>query len=319
MRVLVLGGTGFVGRPVVAALVAMGHEVAVFHRGQTAGLEAGVRQIIGDRRELLTHRDEFGHFSPDTVVDIVPLTEDEARAVVVTFAGLAGRVIAVSSLDVYLAYSRLAGLEPGPVEPVPLREDAPLRTRLYPYRSEGGKYEHYEKILVERVVLGAPGVSGTVVRLPMVYGPGDRQRRLQPHLAMMDQGVSTITLEAGLADWRWSRSYVENVARAVALAATDDRASGRVYNVAELDGLSMDEWLRAVARAAGWTGTIVRVPREELPEDQHTSLFTRQDLVADSRAIRRDLGFREPVPLDEALRRTVEWERANPPPPRAEG
>jgi len=311
VRVLVLGGTGFVGRPVVTSLVRMGHEVAVFHRGRTACRDPRVRRILGDRRDLSAYRPEFRRFRPDTVVDIVPLTEDDARSVVETFTGLARRVVAVSSQDVYLAYGRLTGLEPGPAEPVPLREDAPLRSRLYPYRAQGD--ENYEKILVERAVMGAPGLEGTVLRLPMVYGPGDGQHRLQPYLKRMDDGEPTITLQADLADWRWSRSYVENAARAVALAATSERAAGRIYNVAEPEALSMEEWIRAVGRAAGWAGSVVRVSRDELPEGRRTAMFTEQDLVADSQAIRCELGYREPVRFEEALRRTVEWERANPP------
>ncbi len=46
------------------------------------------------------------------------------------FRGVARRVVAISSQDVYLAYGRLTGLEPGPAEPVPLTEHSPLRTRL---------------------------------------------------------------------------------------------------------------------------------------------------------------------------------------------
>jgi hypothetical protein len=50
--------------------------------------------------------------------------------VVGTFKGMTYRVVAISSQDVYLAYGRLTGLEPGPAEPVPLTEHSPLRTRL---------------------------------------------------------------------------------------------------------------------------------------------------------------------------------------------
>ncbi len=51
-------------------------------------------------------------------------------AVVEAFRGVARRVVAISSQDVYLAYGRLTGLEPGLAEPVPLTEHSPLRTRL---------------------------------------------------------------------------------------------------------------------------------------------------------------------------------------------
>ncbi|MEW6032965.1 MAG: NAD-dependent epimerase/dehydratase family protein [Bacillota bacterium] len=130
MRLLVLGGTGFVGRHVTTRLLEMGHEVAVFHRGPTAGRDPGVRHILGDRCDLAVHAAAFRSFDPDAVIDIVPLTEEDARAVVEAFRGVARRVVAISSQDVYLAYGRLTGLEPGPAEPVPLTEHSPLRTRL---------------------------------------------------------------------------------------------------------------------------------------------------------------------------------------------
>ncbi|RJQ09807.1 MAG: NAD-dependent epimerase/dehydratase family protein [Bacillota bacterium] len=317
MRVLVIGGTGFVGRPVVRRLAAMGHEVAVFHRGETVGeggSEGAVLHLLGDRRNLADYTPDFRAFAPEVVVDIVPLTEADARLVADTVRGVSRRLVAVSSQDVYLAYGRLTGLEPGPPLPVPLAEGAPLRSRLHPYRSQGGSYKNYEKILVERVVMGTPDLDGTVLRLPMVYGPGDRQHRLHRYLRAMDTGSPTIALQADLAGWRWSRGYVDNVALAVAMAAVDDRAAGRIYNVAEPDALSMEEWVRAVGEATGWSGSVVRVPRDELPEDERTSMFTEQDLVADTTAIRGELGYREDIPRVAALRLTVAWERANPPP-----
>ena len=49
MRVLVLGGTGFVGRTIVERLLTDGHEPVLFNRGRNAGLFPGVRQLVGDR------------------------------------------------------------------------------------------------------------------------------------------------------------------------------------------------------------------------------------------------------------------------------
>jgi nucleoside-diphosphate-sugar epimerase len=53
MRVLILGGTRFIGPPVVRCLVEQGHSVTVFHRGlSTAQLPLGVQSILGDRNNL---------------------------------------------------------------------------------------------------------------------------------------------------------------------------------------------------------------------------------------------------------------------------
>src|SRR5262249_10874259 len=102
MKVFVLGGTGFVGRQVVRRLLLGGHEVVVFHRGQTrADLPPAVRTLHGDRRDLQAFAGEVAGFRPDVVIDGIPYTEQQARDVMRTFRGLAGRVVAVSSGDVY--------------------------------------------------------------------------------------------------------------------------------------------------------------------------------------------------------------------------
>jgi nucleoside-diphosphate-sugar epimerase len=219
--------------------------------------------------------------------------------------------VAISSQDVYRAYDALRGLASGPPDPVPLTEESPLRERLYPYRREG--VEEYEKILVEKVVMGDPSIPGTVLRLPAVYGPGDYQHRLFPYLKRMDDGRPAILLEEGMARWRWTHGYVEDVASAIALAVTDERAAGRIYNVGEEIPLRWAQRVREIGQAAGWSGKIVEVPKGSLPNNPMVGLDTNQHWVADTSRIRRELGYEETVPRDEVLRRTVAWERDNPP------
>jgi nucleoside-diphosphate-sugar epimerase len=322
MRVLVIGGTGFIGPAVVRLLAARDHEVAVFHRGQTtADLPKGVQHILGNRELLVSYADAFAHVAPAVVLDMHPLTREHARLVMQTVTGITGRVVAISSQDVYRAYARLLGTEPGPPDPVPLTEDAPLRERLYPYRGEPPRpaedpqrwADDYDKILVERAVLGAPALPGTILRLPMIYGPRDEQHRLFPYLKRMDDGRPAILLAEGPAKWRWTRGYVENVAHAVALAVVDERAAGRIYNVGEETALSSADWVRAIGRHADWTGEVRVATQTHLPKHLASNTNTAQNLVTDSTRIRADLGYRELVGLDEALDRTTEWERTNPP------
>jgi len=313
MKILVLGGTQFIGPCLVEHLVARGHEVAVFHRGQTqAPLPPAVRHLLGDRRRLAEHAAGLRRFAPDVVVDMIALTEEDARSLLATFRGSAGRLVVLSSGDVYRAYGLFAGLEQGPVEPVPLTEDAPLRQTLFIARSQAKSPDdpmyHYEKIRVEQVVLSDPSLPGTALRLPMVYGPGDYQHRLYPYLARMDAGRPVIPLDEGLARWRCLRGYVEDVAAAIALAATSAKTTGRVYNVAEEIAYTEAEWVARIGAAAGWGGRVVAVPKGRLPVPFNTD----QDLTMDSSRIRAELGYREVVPPAEALQKAVAWERANP-------
>lgn len=302
MRVLVLGGTRFIGLHVVKQL-AQGHEVAVFHRGPAASLPAGVRQIQGDRRGLAEYAEDFRCFRPEVVVDMIAFTEQDARSLVATFSGLVGRAVVISSGDVYRAYGVFLGLEQG-LEPTPLKEDAPLRQALYVHRAAASGPDDllydYEKILVERVVLAMPT---TVLRLPMVYGPGDYQHRLSPYLRRMAERRA-IVLDEGLAGWRCLRGHVENVAAAIVLAVTNPTA-GQAYNVAEPTAYSELEWVTRIAEATRWDGKIVTVPKGRLPVPFNTD----QDLVTDSSRIRVELGYTEVVAPAEALRHTVYWER----------
>ena len=145
-----------------------------------------------DRSELPAFAPEFAKFAPEVVIDTFAMTGPDARAAAQTFRGLARRWVVLSSMDVYRAYDRFRGHEPGPPDPAPLAEDAPLRGRLYPYRGQAKGEDdllfHYEKVLVERAALGEPGLPGTVLRLPCVYGPGDYQHRTFEYRSSLHRG-----------------------------------------------------------------------------------------------------------------------------------
>jgi nucleoside-diphosphate-sugar epimerase len=321
MRILLIGGTGFIGPHVARLLLAQGHEVLVFHRGPSARLP-GAGEILGDRRRLMDSADALRASRSDVVVDLILSSGAQAHDLMTALRGAAARVVALSSCDVYRACGVLHGLESGPLEPLPLVETSPLRTARQAYPRErlqalqqvfGWLDEEYDKIPVEGEVLGDPRLPGTVLRLPMVYGPGDPLHRLFPLVKRMGDERSVILMEDKHAAWRAPRGYVENVAAAIALAAIDERAAGRVYNVADPDNLSELDWAREVAAVTGWRGGFGTLPADSTPPHLRMPGNLDQHWTVDSTRIRDELGYREPLPRREAIRRTVEWERANPP------
>ncbi|MGA7380188.1 MAG: hypothetical protein WBX03_05000 [Terriglobales bacterium] len=268
-------------------LVERGHDVVVYHRGQTeAELPAKVRHIRTPQAGIpvLSFPREVLAEAFDVVVHMIAMGEADARAAVEAFRGRAGRLVVPSSGDVYRAYGRFTGLEPGPLEPVPLHEESALRSVLYPYRKQASPADlaySYEKILMEREVMSDPTLPGTVLRLPKVYGPGG------------NADLATVYSMRNHPQWRWTHGYVENVAAAIVLAATYPGAAGRVYNVGEEHTPTVAE------RLAGLQASSVA-------SDENNAYNFGQDIVYDTGRIRAELGYEEIVGYEEGLRRTLE-------------
>ena len=321
MKILLIGGSGFIGPPTITALQKGGHKLTVFHRGKTPA-PAGVEEILGDRRFLQDHQPEFRQQRFDVVVDFVLSSGRQAQQLMDTFRGIAGRVVALSSMDVYRAWGVFYKMEPGGLQELPLREESELRTSRITYPPEALKRtqsiygwidEEYDKIPVEQAVLSDHKLPGTILRLPMIYGPGDPAHRFHPVLKRMDDGRKHIIFADDVAAIRTPRGYVEDVGAAVALAATSPHAAGRVYNVCEAESFGELDWARKIAAATNWSGEFVVLPHDGAPKHLLWPGNTAQHVVASSERIRKELGYRELLPREEAIRRTIEWERVNPP------
>ena len=321
MRILLIGGNGFIGRFVAAELIQQRHAVAVFHRGTTAA-PAGVEELRGNRNQLTASAQQLKRFAPDVVIDLVISSGPQADKLMNIFRGVTQRVVMLSSIDVYRAVGISHGTESGPLQEVPLTEQSELRRSLHPYPPEGVQLmrkifpwvmDDYDKIPAERVVMNDPELPGTVLRLPMAYGPGDPLHRFYPVVKRIADRRRQIIFPETLAAWRSPRGYVENVAAAIALAATHERAARRIYNVFEEPSFSELEWARKIAAAMRWDGDFVVLPVEHTPQHLLKPGNAAQHWTASSTRIRQELGYQEPVAIEEAIRRTIRWEQENPP------
>jgi nucleoside-diphosphate-sugar epimerase len=304
VRVVVLGGTRFIGRAIVEELAAAGDDVLVVHRGR---LEPGdlpqVPHLHCDRAELATHRDELAAFRPDAAVDCRALSRRDAEIALEALPDV-GRWIVISSMDVYRAFGAL--LLDRETDPVPVDEESPVRAERYPYRGRAADREDYDKLDVEEVY--APG-RATVFRLPMVYGERDYQLREEFLLRRVRARRAKIPFGSGM--WLTCRGYVGDVARAVRLALGKD-VQGEVMNVCEDRTFSVGLWSRMILEAAGSEAELVRVPDAALPEDLKLTGTMPQHVLASAHKARRLLGWTTSDPF-ETLRATVQWHLAHPP------
>lgn len=324
MKILVIGGTRFIGAALVAHLHAQGHETAVFNRGQSPlDPPEGVRRITGDLENLAEYRSEFADFGPEVVLHNVVLHERHIGDLQSAFRGIARRLVMTSSMDVYLMFGRINGSDPGEPAAFPVDEEGPLRQSRYPYRAqfpdENHRMHHYDKIPAEEAVLSDPDLPGTVLRLPMVIGPHDYQNRLLRLVKPMHDQRPAIVLHDLYAQWRSTYGYIDNVAAAMALACTDDRAAGRIYNIGEFTP-PMLEIAQQVKAVMDWPGEFVVLPGEKLPESLRFGVAQpHQNLVCDTRRIASELGFRPEISFEESIRRTTIWTRDSLPETMPEG
>jgi len=221
----VMGGTRFVGKPLVAQLLAEGHELTLFTRGKNP-VPAGVEHLCGDRSTAEGLAALQGR-SFDVIVDSSGRTLDDSRAVIERTGAPSHRFVYVSSAGVY-ADSELWPLsEHSPIDPHSrhsgkLDTEAWLSAEKIPFTSfrptyivGAGNYNPVEKWFFDRIVHGRP--------VPL---PGDG---------------STIT----------QLGHVNDLATAMALSIGVDAAANRIYNCSSVQGITFKGLVAAAARACG--------------------------------------------------------------------
>jgi nucleoside-diphosphate-sugar epimerase len=304
MRVVVLGGTLFIGRRVVERLVSRGDEVLVVHRGITepAGW-VDCAHLHAPRAEFAAVAGEVARFGPEAVVDCAALTEADVTAVLPHLPD--AQLVVLSSMDVYRAYERFRAREVA--EPVPLTEQSAVRAGRFPYRGAGVGEDDYDKLLVEPAYLAR---GGTALRLGFVYGEHDPQRREEFVLRRLRAGRRRIPFGTG--NVLLSRLYVDDAASAVLAALGNPAAAGEIFNVGEALSRTVRGWATQILAAASGAAELVRVPDPVLPPDLRLSGAIDQHMLASSTKATALLGWRS-SDADTTIRRSVQWHLAHPP------
>ena len=296
MNLLVIGGTGWLGANIVRRALDMDHEVLVFHRGEShPDQDPDVPHLHGDTISIADHAEDLAEFAPEAVIDTTQFRTDTTRSVIATVKNFSKRYVLVSSKDVYRGYGVVHGTEPGPNPEMPLTEDSELRTL-----PSVDQTETVDNIFAERAAREQTDISTTIVRAPGIFGPGDRQRRIGNIVDALKESNGHIVRARNRANFRWGYGYVDNVSDALILCATDRRPGNFVYDVGYPFGTSLLELFHMVAEALDWKGTI-----EASDEDETGGINYSQHLYSESPLIRKELGYAERVPFEEAIRRTI--------------
>ncbi len=300
LRILVLGGTSFLGRHLAEQAVEAGHAVTVFHRGKTGlGVVGGAQERLGDRDGGLEALEggrwdvaiDTSGYVPRVVAQSVRLLLDRVEHY--TF---------VSTISVYADFSAQG-----------LREDAGVLPLPEPASEDVGPYYGALKAACERVVLDALGPRALVVRPGLIVGPYDPTDRFTYWPLRL--GRPGPVLVPGRPDRQVQIIDARDLG-AWMLDMAARRASG-VYNATGPDRpLTMAEMVGACARGVGrrprlvWVDDAFLEVRKvgawmELPLWLPDSMGMAGMLGADiSRAVRMGLRFR---PIEETARDTAAW------------
>jgi nucleoside-diphosphate-sugar epimerase len=320
MTIAILGGTGFIGRAVAERAVRRGLKPIVLARGEEpVSLPEGAIFEAVDRLDVAALSAILDKHRVETLIDIFALGMLNTSAVFEAMAQRGGRYLLLSSVDVYSNYGGLLRKETPPIQLEPAREDDPLRGFRFPYRGNPHRpkgvsaelFEDYDKIVLEEAALRDSRFTTTVIRAPMIFGPGDKQHRFKWAIDAVKQG-GLIKLDERAAKWPNSYGFVTDVAEATLMAALDPRAAGRIYNVGQSFVRNPIQWLLSFAVVLNRP-----VEVETVPPSAKGLLFERAEamdlsypLTLYTSRIRSELGFVEPTSERDALLQTIAYESA---------
>lgn len=305
-RVLVIGGTGPTGIPLVRDLVARGDNVTILHRGrhERAETPAVVEHLHADPYD----DDSLRAALAGRTFDVTLAMYGRLRRIAEATRGHTGRFVSVGGVPAYRGWMN-PWLHDPPGLPVPVGEDAPVVDD--PADDEKG----YRIARTEEAVF-THHPDAAHFRYPYVYGP----YQLAPRewcvvRRVLDGRRRIVVADDGLT--LHHHGYTENLAHALLLAVErPDDAAGKVFNVGDEEVLSVRQVIEIVAAALGHHFEIISMPHDlALPARPLLAQPLPTHRVMDLTRIKRDLGYRDRVPAREALATTARWLADNPPAP----
>ncbi len=235
MRILIMGGTRFIGVYLTKILVAKGHEVVLFNRGNRPDPVEGVQQIQGDRKDTAQLKKKLANESFDAIFDNNGREMSDTQPLAEIFQEKVKHFVYVSSAGVYQKSDQMPHIEGDPVDPQSRHK---------------GKFET-EAYLQEQ------GLPFTSIRPVYIYGPQnynpleawffDRIMRDRP-VPIPGNGMHITQL-----------GHCHDLANAMAAVLGNSQAIGQIYNISDSRYVTFDGLARACAVAAGKSPDAIKI------------------------------------------------------------
>lgn len=249
-RVLILGGTVFVGKHTVQAFQAAGWDVSILNRGKTPGdLPPDVERLVADRTDPEQLRSVLAGRDWDAVVDVSGFVmvagspTDAVGPLLDLLEGHTNRYVFVSSI---MAYDQVGWM--------PWTEDGPRRPE--PPTTYGGFKVAVENEIRRRFEVG--GFPSTAVRPAAIYGPDNNIFDMETPMFLRLLHRRPILLpHEGLVACNYG--HVDDLCDAIVVAATHDNALGEIFNITA-EAVTTRYYIEVLADIVGVEPDVVEMP-----------------------------------------------------------
>jgi len=301
MKILIIGGTGLISTAISKQILAAGHELTLYNRGETTPrLPEGYALIQGDRNDPGKFEEQMadaGWF--DCVIDMICFEAAQAESDIRAFKGRIGHLIFCSTVDVYAK----------PPETFPITESH-TRHALTDYGRNKAKCEDlfmssYEEGHFPVTVLRPASTYGEGGNIIHTFGSGTF------FLDRLREGLPVIVHGDGEA--LWVSCYIDDVARAFVNAMGNEKAFGKAYHITGDEWQTWNQYHERLAEAMGAPKpALVHIPADILVRvspghTMATFLNFQYSNIFDNSAARADLGFNSTIDWRSGASRTFEW------------
>jgi 2'-hydroxyisoflavone reductase len=306
MKVLVIGGTSFIGRLLVDELVKAGHDVSILHRKPKHELGRRVENIMADRNDADAVKEALSTRRFDAVFDNAYDWERGTTAAQVEATVRA----AGDRITRYLFMSSVAAYGDG----LNHKESDPLAPDYH-----NDPYVRH-KATTERLLFRMHSQSGLPVvtfRPPFVYGPNNPFYREQFFWDRLRAGRPVVIPGDGHRLMQFA--YVTDVVQAMVRAMVEPKAVGEAFNIGDTKPLTQVEVVEKLAKAANADPTLVRIPRDLIQQSGGTVMeepyyfgeyFDLPPITMNIGKVTRVLKMKL-TPFDVGLKETYRWYTRN--------
>lgn len=300
MKILIIGGTRFLGKYLTEALLKAKQEVTLLNRGTTRNtfpFFEDVHWIVCDRHDKEKLKSSLKNRTFDVVIDTSAYTPEEIELVVEIFRDRIGKYIFCSSM----AVSQNREYDERLMLPIRNR-------RLFPITSNNSYA--YNKSLIEEYLVeqfdktGFPFVS---LRPAEINGPGEIREWY--YIERIKNGRQKI-LVPGHGQNLVQPGYIDDIIQGFLLAIVKDNAIGECFNITGDEIISLNDYIKLIAEVMGQKVSIVNIPYDIYKELVSTKyLFPycyKYSFIVDISKAKNELGYQPEVGIKEGIRKTLD-------------